>query len=211
MMRPNYTLSRPTVSRVTSALQIHDKIAILHNAHPQRTVRFMIPRALTATVLRLARGFPVVVVTGPRQAGKTTLVRAAFPDKPYVSMEDPDVRQYATEDARGFLAGYPDGAVFDEAQRVPDLLSYLQGMVDADRRGGRFILTGSQNFALSHAISQSLAGRAGIAQLLPLSAVELDAAHLLEMDLPNYGIARSTHGTGLPAMWPPILSAMFAT
>lgn len=156
----------------------------------------MIPRALTATVLRLARGFPVVVVTGPRQAGKTTLVRATFPDKPYVSMEDPDVRQYATEDARGFLAGYPEGAIFDEAQRVPDLLSYLQGIVDADRRGGRFILTGSQNFALSHAISQSLAGRAGIAQLLPLSAAELDAAHLLEIDLDAWMF----HG-GYPELW----------
>lgn len=156
----------------------------------------MIPRELTATVLRLARGFPVVVVTGPRQAGKTTLVRAAFADKPYVSMEDPDVRQFATEDARGFLAGYPDGAIFDEAQRVPDLLSYLQGVVDADRRPGRFILTGSQNFALSHAISQSLAGRAGIAQLLPLSAVELDAAHLLETDLDAWMFCG-----GYPELW----------
>ena len=139
----------------------------------------MIPRALTATVLRLAREFPVVVVTGPRQSGKTTLVRAAFPDTPYVSLEDPDVRQYAADDGRGFLAGYPDGAIFDEVQRAPDLLSYLQTMVDADRRPGRFILTGSQDFALSHAISQSLAGRAGVAQLLPLSAAELDAARLL--------------------------------
>jgi predicted AAA+ superfamily ATPase len=139
----------------------------------------MIPRALTETVLRLAGGFPVVVVTGPRQSGKTTLVRAAFPDKPYVSLEDPDVRQYAAEDGRGFLAGYPDGAIFDEVQRASDLLSYLQGVVDADRRPGRFILTGSQDFALSHAISQTLAGRAGVAQLLPLSAAELDAARLL--------------------------------
>ena len=139
----------------------------------------MIPRALTATVLRLAREFPVVVVTGPRQSGKTTLVRAAFPDTPYVSLEDPDVRQSAADDGRGFLAGYPDGAIFDEVQRAPDLLSYLQTMVDADRRPGRFILTGSQDFALSHAISQSLAGRAGVAQLLPLSAAELDAARLL--------------------------------
>ncbi len=139
----------------------------------------MIPRALSAKVLRLAQGFPVVMVTGPRQSGKTTLVRAAFPNMPYVSLEDPDAREYAAEDGRGFLAGYPDGAIFDEVQRAPDLLSYLQGVVDADRRPGRFILTGSQNFALSHAISQSLAGRAGVAQLLPLSAAELDAAGLL--------------------------------
>ena len=109
-------------------------------------------------VLRLARGFPVVVVTGPRQSGKTTLVRAAFPDKPYVTLEDPDVRQFAADDGRGFLAGYPDGAIFDEVQRAPDLVADLQGVVDADRRPGTFILTGSQDFALSHAISQSLAG-----------------------------------------------------
>lgn len=156
----------------------------------------MIPRALTATALRLARGFPVVVVTGPRQSGKTTLVRAAFPDKPYVSLEDPDVRQYAADDGRGFLAGYPDGAIFDEVQRAPDLLSYLQGMVDADRRPGRFILTGSQDFTLSHAISQSLAGRAGVAQLLPLSGSELEHARLLSGDVDAWMF----HG-GYPELW----------
>jgi len=139
----------------------------------------MIPRTLSGTLLRLAKGFPVVVVTGPRQSGKTTLVRATFPEKPYVSLENPDIRQFAAEDGRRFLANYPDGAIFDEIQRVPDLLSYLQGLVDDNREPGRFILTGSQNFSLARTISQSLAGRAGMAQLLPLSAAELKTAGLL--------------------------------
>ena len=139
----------------------------------------MIPRTLADTLLRLAKGFPVVVVTGPRQSGKTTLVRATFPEKPYVSLENPDIRQFAAEDGRRFLASYSDGAIFDEIQRVPDLLSYLQGLVDDKRVPGRFVLTGSQNFSLASTISQSLAGRAGMAQLLPLSVAELKAAGLL--------------------------------
>lgn len=139
----------------------------------------MIPRTLSRTLLRLAKGFPVVVVTGPRQSGKTTLVRDTFPDKPYVSLENPDTRQFAAEDGRRFLAAYPDGAIFDEVQRVPGLLSYLQGAADESRAPGKYILTGSQNFTLAHSISQSLAGRAGMAQLLPLSAAELDRAGLL--------------------------------
>jgi hypothetical protein len=143
----------------------------------------MIPRTLAVTLHRLCRGFPVIVVTGPRQSGKTTLVRAAFPDKPYVSLENPDIRQFASEDGRRFLANYPDGGIFDEVQRVPELLSYLQGVVDEDRAPGKFILTGSQNFTLGHSISQSLAGRAGIAQLLPLSAAELDVAGILNENI----------------------------
>lgn len=146
----------------------------------------MIPRRLSTTLLRLARGFPVVVVTGPRQSGKTTLVRATFPDKPYVSLENPDTRQFATEDGRRFLAAYPAGAVFDEVQRVPELLSYLQGLIDEDRIPGKFILTGSQNFTLAHSVSQSLAGRAGMAQLLPLAAVELESAGLLPAQLDEW-------------------------
>lgn len=133
----------------------------------------MITRALANTLQRLANGFPVVVVTGPRQSGKTTLVRSVFPDKPYLSIEDPDLRQFATEDPRGFLAQHPDGAIYDEVQRTPELLSYIQGLVDQHRIPGRYILTGSQNFTLSQQISQSLAGRAGMSQLLPLSGKEL--------------------------------------
>ncbi len=143
----------------------------------------MIQRVLTGTLRRLANGFPVVVVTGPRQSGKTTLVQSVFPDKPYLSLENPDSRQFAIEDPRGFLAQHPDGAIYDEVQRTPELLSYIQGLVDQQRTLGRYILTGSQNFTLSQHISQSLAGRAGIAQLLPLSGKELAAAERLPEDV----------------------------
>lgn len=139
----------------------------------------MIQRALADTLQRLAKGFPVVVVTGPRQSGKTTLVQSVFPDKPYMSLENPDFRQFAIEDPRGFLAQHPDGAIYDEVQRTPELLSYIQGLVDQQRSPGRYILTGSQNFTLSQQISQSLAGRAGMAQLLPFSGKELASAGLL--------------------------------
>lgn len=109
-------------------------------------------------------------------------VRDTFSNKPYVSLENPDIRQFATEDGRRFLAVYPEGAIFDEVQRVPELLSYLQGVVDEERTPGKYILTGSQNLTLDHSISQSLAGRAGMAQLLPLAAVELSDAGLVSAD-----------------------------
>ncbi len=132
----------------------------------------MFPRIAATRLLRLARGFPVVVITGPRQSGKTTLARAALPAHAYVSLEDPDVRRRVAADPRGFLGALEAGVVLDEAQRVPELLSYLQTMVDEDRRPGRFIVTGSQNLLLSSAVSQSLAGRAGYLELLPLSYAE---------------------------------------
>lgn len=116
---------------------------------------------------------PIVALTGPRQSGKTTLCRAVFPDVPYVSLEPLDTRRYAQEDPRGFLAEHRDGAVLDEVQRVPDLLSYLQGIVDEDPAPGRFIVTGSQHFGLSAAITQSLAGRVAMLDLLPLSLDEV--------------------------------------
>jgi len=143
----------------------------------------MIHRSISATIQRLAAGFPVVVLTGPRQSGKTTLVKAIFPDKPYISLENPDIRLFANEDPRGFLARYPEGAILDEVQRAPELLSYIQGIVDEQRMAGRYILTGSQNFALSRQVSQSLAGRAGIAQLLQLSGRGLAAEKLLSTGL----------------------------
>ncbi|MDP2195614.1 MAG: ATP-binding protein [Rhodocyclaceae bacterium] len=133
----------------------------------------MVPRTALATALRLARGFPIVALTGPRQAGKTTLARAAFPGKPYVSLENADVLAQAMTDARRFLAEFPDGAVIDEAQRCPALFSWLQGWVDERRRMGDFVLTGSQQFGLMSKMSQSLAGRVGLVQLLPFSQSEL--------------------------------------
>jgi predicted AAA+ superfamily ATPase len=135
----------------------------------------VIPRTASATLHRLAAGFPVLVATGPRQSGKTTLVKNCFPDKPYVSLENLNERGHASADPLGFLARFPDGAIIDEVQHVPALLSYLQTHVDASRRMGEFVLTGSQNFGLMANIAQSLAGRAGIVQLLPFSLEELIA------------------------------------
>jgi hypothetical protein len=133
----------------------------------------MIRRTAEARLRKLAKQFAAVTVTGPRQAGKTTLCRALFPEKPYVSLEAPDVRERAQRDPRGFLAAYRAGAVFDEVQRFPDLLSYLQGEIDARRGPGRFILTGSANFALLQSVSQSLAGRTALLTLLPFSFEEI--------------------------------------
>ncbi len=132
----------------------------------------MIPRQATATLQSLARGYPILALTGPRQAGKTTLAQSTFPGKPYVSLEDPDTRAFADEDPRGFLARFPDGAIVDEAQRCPALFSYLQTRVDATRRMGEFVLTGSQQFGLLSNITQTLAGRVGLVQLLRLSLLE---------------------------------------
>lgn len=133
----------------------------------------MLDRRLSSTLQRLAYAFPVVAITGPRQSGKTTLARALFADKPYVSLEDPIERAFAEEDPRGFLVRFKGGAVFDEAQRWPALFSHLQGLVDADRTPGRFILTGSQQFGLLAGVTQSLAGRVGMTRLLPLAASEI--------------------------------------
>lgn len=135
----------------------------------------MIARELEAKLRELASYYPVVVLTGPRQSGKTTLCRTTFPERPYLSMEALDTREFARADPRGFLAEYADGAVIDEVQHVPELLNYLQGEVDARPDPGRFILTGSQHFGLSQSISQSLAGRCGVLVLLPPSRKELGA------------------------------------
>jgi len=133
----------------------------------------MIERSASTTLKRLATWYPAVALTGPRQAGKTTLARNVFPDKPYRSLEDPDQREFALSDPRGFLAQFPDGAILDEVQRTPELFSYLQTRMDADRRMGLFILTGSQQFSLDQHIAQSLAGRVGYQHLLPFSLGEL--------------------------------------
>lgn len=138
----------------------------------------MIPRTAESLVHTLLRGFPIVTITGPRQSGKTTLAKAVFGGKPYVSLEDADVRIAATDDPRSFLNRFPEGAVLDEVQRCPEILSYLQTRVDADGRMGLFILTGSQQFGLLSGITQSLAGRTAFVELLPLALDELRQAGL---------------------------------
>lgn len=120
-----------------------------------------------------AAEYPVVTILGPRQSGKSTLARLVFPDKPLRRLEDPDTRLLAADDPRGFLADIPDGAVLDEIQRVPELLSYLQGTVDDDDRPGRFVLTGSHQPELQQAVSQTLAGRTAVLTLLPFSYAEM--------------------------------------
>lgn len=133
----------------------------------------MIPRLLQPKLRSAARHFPVVTVTGPRQSGKTTLCRATFAHHPYVSLEAPDDREFARTDPRGFLAQHGATVVIDEVQRVPELLSYLQGEVDADPSPGRYILTGSANIGFLQAVTQSLAGRTALLHLLPCNLAEL--------------------------------------
>jgi predicted AAA+ superfamily ATPase len=133
----------------------------------------MIPRHASATLQRLATGFPVLAITGPRQSGKTTLARSLFSDKAYVSLENPEEREFAETDPKRFLARFTAGAVLDEVQRCPALLSWLQQEVDERRRMGAFVLTGSAQFDLLAGITQSLAGRVGRVELLPLSGAEL--------------------------------------
>ncbi len=135
----------------------------------------MISRKLEPKLRELAACYPVVVITGPRQSGKTTLCQATFPDKTCVSLESLDTRDFAHSDPRGFLAEYHGGAVIDEIQQVPELLNYLQADVDAEPEPGRFILTGSQHFGLTQAVTQSLAGRCGVLALLPPDLEELGA------------------------------------
>ncbi|MEI7728887.1 MAG: ATP-binding protein [Verrucomicrobiota bacterium] len=136
----------------------------------------MIQRHIAAYVRKVAKGYPAVAITGPRQAGKTTLARALFPDHPYVSLENLDDREFALTDPRGFLAKYEQGAIFDEIQHCPDLCSYLQGVLDARSTRGRFILTGSQQFGVMSRITQSLAGRVALVHLLPFAYDEVYAA-----------------------------------
>lgn len=133
----------------------------------------MITRDITEELVRSAAEYPVVTILGPRQSGKTTLARMTFPDKPYFSLEDPDVRIAAEADPREFLGRMKGGGILDEVQRLPVLLSYIQGMVDKTRKRGRFILTGSHQPQLHEAISQSLAGRTAILTLWPFSLHEL--------------------------------------
>ncbi len=134
----------------------------------------MFQRESASVIKRLASLYPVVGITGPRQSGKTTLAKLLFPHLPYVSLENYDIRLQAQEDPRSFLSLYRQGAIFDEVQHTPILLSYLQGIVDEDPVNGRYVVTGSQNFALTSSIAQSLPGRIGMVTLLPLSLFEIN-------------------------------------
>lgn len=127
----------------------------------------MIARRLEIKLREWARQYPVISLTGPRQSGKTTLCKAVFSGKPYVSLEDIDTRSFAKNDPRGFLAELPEGGVIDEIQHAPDLVSYIQTIVDSEQRPGMFVLTGSRQFEMMESVAQSLAGRTAVARLLP--------------------------------------------
>jgi len=143
----------------------------------------MIPRASLASIVVSSQESPVVVLMGPRQSGKTTLAKAAFPDYQYVTLSNRDTQQFAEDDPRAFLQQYSHQVIIDEAQMAPSLFSYLQELVDDDPSPGRFILTGSQNFLLMEQVSQSLSGRVALHKLLPLSYQELSAAGLFKRGL----------------------------
>jgi len=139
----------------------------------------MIERQLKSKLLELVTKYPVVTLIGPRQSGKSTLLKSLFPDYQYVSLEDPDMRTFALEDPRGFLTTYPDKTIVDEAQRTPELFSYLQTHVDQQGKEGMYLLAGSHNFLLMQSIGQSLAGRTAILNLLPFSHREMTIGGIL--------------------------------
>jgi hypothetical protein len=143
----------------------------------------MINRDIKNKILKHAKEYPIIALIGPRQSGKTTLVKKIFPKKPYVNMEDAENREFAINDPKGFLAQYSSGAVIDEAQKAPGLFSYLQLAVDEKKKNGMFILTGSQNFLLMENIGQSLAGRVAIFKVLPLSLKEIAAVQKIDSNI----------------------------
>lgn len=133
----------------------------------------LIDRTIEDVILSLAKKYPVITITGPRQSGKTTLVKKLFPTKEYINLENPDLREFAISDSRAFLNKIEDGAILDEIQRTPNIISYLQEIVDTRQIKGQFILTGSNQFSLLNNITQSLAGRTVLLKLLPFSIQEI--------------------------------------
>ena len=166
----------------------------------------MISRTLAPYLRRDAGLYPVVTVTGPRQSGKTTLVRSVFPEHQYVSLEDPELRGFSLEDPRGFLDRFAGPVILDEAQRAPDLFSYIQGIVDDDPASGRFVLTGSQNFLLMSGVSQSLAGRSAVLHLLPFSRAELEGQSQADPDDPRLLFANNESSRKL---WPSVHTGFY--
>lgn len=155
-----------------------------------------IQRSLAGEINKRKDKFPILAVTGPRQSGKTTLLKSLFPDYTYVSLENPDNRSFAEDDPNGFLQLYPERVILDEVQRVPALFSYLQTTVDESGQMGQYILSGSQNFHLLKNITQTLAGRVALFRLLPLDHEEMDQATIL----PNSYAEACIRG-GYPAIY----------
>lgn len=151
----------------------------------------MIKRTLEKTIQIHAETYPVIAVTGPRQSGKSTLVKSMFPHKPYFSLEDPDIRRFAEDDPKGFLAQMPRGGIIDEVQHVPMLLSYMQSIIDAKPMPGAFVISGSNHFLLAKHVSQSLAGRVSIQKLLPFTISELTNGGYAPATLEEYLIKGS--------------------
>lgn len=141
----------------------------------------MINRLIASKLLNMATKFPIISVTGPRQSGKTTLCKALFVNYQYVSLENPDQKEFAKSDPKGFLSKYNRNVIIDEVQNVPELFSYIQGIVDENKENGRYILTGSQNFLLLEKIGQTLAGRVYIHHLLPFSYTELKEKYPIDL------------------------------
>jgi predicted AAA+ superfamily ATPase len=146
----------------------------------------MIQRDITKELFRQLKEYPIITVLGPRQAGKTTLVRELLSDYDYVNLENPETRQFAIDDPKAFLRQFKSKVIFDEVQRTPHLLSYIQGIVDESKNNGQFILTGSHQLELKAAITQSLAGRTGILNLLPLSISEMGKVGISFMSVEDY-------------------------
>lgn len=145
----------------------------------------MIGRTLKSKLTEMSTKYPIVTLTGPRQSGKSTLLKNSFPDYKYVSLEDPDMRLFATADPRGFLTTYPDKTIIDEVQRVPSLFSYIQTHTDKENKEGMYLLAESHNFLLMENVNQSLAGRTAILKLLPFSHHEMDEGKILPSNINN--------------------------